>query len=77
MKNKKFFNINDLQFKSQMDNIYFIRPHEAAKILGCSVRHIYNLIEKNKLKVFKDGIIRIYKSSFYEYLKSHTRERRN
>jgi len=54
-----------------------IKPKEAAKILGCSKRHVYNLITKNKLKVFRDGIIRIYKSSFDEYLKSHTSERRS
>jgi len=50
----------------------FISPRQAADILICSKRHIYNLIYQKKIKVFKEGIVRIYKDSFDDYLKKHT-----
>lgn len=55
----------------------FISPKQASEILGCSKRHVYNLIYQKKLKVFKEGIIRIYKSSFDDYLANHTEGDKN
>ncbi|MFC2169961.1 helix-turn-helix domain-containing protein [Acidobacteriota bacterium] len=52
----------------------FIQPKDAAKRLGCSKRHIYNLIYEKKLAVFKEGIVRIYQSSFEEYLRKHSKK---
>jgi len=53
-----------------MDNL--ISAKKTAEVLGCSERHVYNLIKRGKLQAFKDGITRIYISSLERYLERHT-----
>ena len=55
----------------------FISPRQAAKLMDCSKRHIYDLIARNKIKAFRAGIVRIYRSSFEEYLKRNSTEIQN
>lgn len=51
-----------------------LTTRKAAEFLQCSERHVFNLIQRGDLKVFRDGIVRIYLTSLQEYLAKHTEQ---
>ena len=58
-----------------MEEKELLKATEVAEILSCSTRHVYILIKKGKLDVFRDGITRIYRTSLEEYISNHTASR--